>query len=178
LWYAEASASGATKRRLVTARRWASVAVGVSGLVAFGLAIGLEHGELSYDEEAGSGWGVPTALLTLLSVSMLALTMLAAKSAFASCWGRLCGVETVANPRYAEALEALRNIEEGLAAPQEELCLSQKVQQRLAADIVKQQAIARERLRRSLEEMRLVERRRAAEQRLRVAQSDPELTNL
>lgn len=172
LWWAEASAAPRLKKRLIAARRWVSLGVAAASLIAFGLAVGLEHGEVTPMFDEPEPWGVPVPLLTALSVSMLALTMLAGKSGLAACWNSLCGVELVANPQLEELRKAISGLDEAIAAPTTQLVLAKKLLSRLEADIQTHQTDARQRLRMAIEQAAKESRRRDIERRLRLARAE------
>ncbi len=172
LWWSEASAPPPLKDRLLTARRNISIALGATAVVAYGLGVGLEHGEVAPVFGEPEPWSMPVPALTVLSVSLLSLTMLAAKSGFAYCWDRLRGVEEIENPRLAELQKSALRLEGELAAPTESQVLADSLSSRLTADLVKNQKSARRRLRKAIAEESKLARRREAERRLRQAQAE------
>lgn len=172
LWWGEASAPPRFKRRLTALRRVTSIAVGAMSVVAFGLAVGLEHGEVMPAYGEPEPWGVPLPLLTVLSVSMLALLLLAAKSGATSCWDRLRGVAVIDNPRREELRLTLQRLDNALAEPNERAVPANKLAERLQADLVANQQVARQRLRKAIAEASAQSRRRDAERRLCQAQAD------
>lgn len=172
LWWAEASAPRLVKERLVATRRWTSIAVAASSMIAFGLAVGLEHTDVipAYDEP--EPWSVPLPALTVLSVTMLALTMLAGKSAFAACWDRLRGMETVDNPQLAELTRVLDDLDRAMAIAVAQWMRAKKLVARLEADVQTHQTIARQALRAAIETAAEEWRRRDVQRRLRQVQAE------
>lgn len=172
LWWGEASAPPRLKRGLIATRRVTSIAVGAMSVVAFGLAVGLEHGEVMPAYGEPEPWSVPLPMLTVLSVSMLALLLLAAKSGVTACWDRLRGVAVIDNPRREELLLTLKRLDRTLAEPNERVVPANKLTERLQADLVANQEVARQRLRKAIAEAAAQSRRRDAERRLRQAQAE------